>query len=220
MQRLIPRSILALVLYFITISLAGKLFVGLAYLLLRAGSPLIWDWMQSHYGWRALIVGILAGIAPASLLLTVFLLFAQSENPVGKRINRFLAELDLDSVQPWIWLFFSPLLILIMQGWIRSQGLGSSVFDSSSQYSISSFVEYWNSELKYMDPQSHLYAADWSWMSQVFRIWLLATSTGYSLAPLLRKVGIAAYATAYQLPSEAREREAEESTMDETIDLK
>jgi hypothetical protein len=89
-----------------------------------------------------------------------------------------------------------------------------------SHYSISSFVDYWNSQLQYMDLASHLYAQDWDWMKLVLYIQLLAASVGYSLGPILRKSALSAYGTLYHQPDGMPEDKAAESTINETIESK
>jgi hypothetical protein len=218
MRRIVLRSILTLVLFFITVSLANELLKGVAYLLMQAGSTTLRDWYQGHFAWRALTVGILAGLSPANLCFSVFLWFPSKENPDAPRKSRFLNQLNVVSAQRWTWVFFTPALILILRGWIESQSRNSSVLDVTSHYSLSSFIAYWNAELEYMDPRSHLYANDWVWIEQVFRIWIVTASAGYSLAPSIRQLGISAYKSMYQQQNEAIEEEAPESTMSEKID--
>jgi len=218
MQRLILRSILNLALFILTLSLASRLMAGISYLLLQAGSPVLRDWIQSHFAWRALVLGILAGISPASLCFRGFLWFAPDDNPDAPRISRFFFGLNVDAVQQWTVLFFSPLLIKICLGWVRQRSQGSSVLIPGNHYSIASFVEYWNDELSYADIRSHLSSAGWGWMSEVLRIWILAASAGYSLAPSLRRLGLSVYHRMYLQPTISIGDGDSESTMNEKID--
>lgn len=161
MLRFASRLAVSLVLFVVTISIAGEFANGLASLLMYAGSPLLSEWNSEHQAWRAFVVGIVAGLAPATLLFSAFLWFAREDNPDTPRARRFLMNLNIEPLQPWTWLFASPLFLLVILRWTEWRSHFSNVFESSSPYSFSSFVEYWNSVLSTVDPRSKVYVSDW-----------------------------------------------------------
>jgi hypothetical protein len=219
MQRWFLRTLLSLILFTVTVMIAGRFVSGAAYLLLRAGSPMLHDWLQTHFAWRAFVVGVTAGIFPATLLPAIFGWFAPKDNSLASEITPFLANLDLERFKRWVWIFFSPLFTLGFVRW-TSQLPSASVFETHTRYTLASLIDYFTTSTDCVNSLWTYRNYDFACLSHVYYLWLVMASIGYSLAPTIRKAVIAAFGKAYPKDDVASlPNEVQESTMDQKTDL-
>jgi len=191
--RLLKRLIALLLVFGITIAFADLVLNIVEYFQFVSGWPLSSQWNLQHSAWHVFLLGFLAGLLSASRLFAVFLFFNPPNDPALPGARRFFANLNLNPLQPWIWLAVIPLLFLIVSQWTESLSHAPKVSVSTSPYTISSFVQFWNADLQPADPLSPTYVSDWDVHSPVFHIWVIALFTGYSLASILRKLWHSVY---------------------------
>ncbi len=187
MPRWIPRFLLCILFYYISVYVVGRLVNVLAYLLTKAGSPELWQLLHQHFFVRSFVVGLLAGIVPFRTWIAAAGIF----NPKHARL---LKRLNPDRLKPWVFVYLSPAIVTALVSWTmqwyenNSQPL--SVLRTASRYQFSEFFNGFFSTDCSNASESSVFWRDGNGLGcmvhvQQIAIWLIAV--GYSLAPVVRK---------------------------------
>jgi hypothetical protein len=187
MPRWIPRFLLCIFFYSISIYVVGRLTDVLAYILTKSGSPYLWQMLHEHIFIRALLVGLLAGLIPLQTWMAATGVFNPKHIILLKRLNP-------DRLKPWVFVFLSPVIIIALSRWtiqwLENRRLSSSVLQTDSAYPFSEFFNGFFSTDCSIASESNIFWRDEYGFScmmhrQWIAIWLIAI--GYSLAPAVRK---------------------------------
>jgi hypothetical protein len=187
MPRWIPRFLLCIFFYSISIYVIGRLADVLAFLFAKSGSPDLWQMLHEHIFVRALLVGLLAGLVPLQTWIAATGVF----NP--KHVI-FLKRLNPDRLKPWVFVFLSPVIVFALlrwaMQWYENSSRNSSVLQATSPYRFSEFFNGFFSTDCSIVSESNMFWRDGYGFSclvhrQLIAIWLIAI--GYSLAPAVRK---------------------------------
>jgi hypothetical protein len=187
MQRLIVRVLLSLLIYNTSAWLVGRTARVVAYLLGDWGAPDAWKVFQGFLFTRSIAIGILAGLVPLQLWLTV-------SGLVRAEVPEFLKKLELEQMKPWIVVMYSPILALTLWVWLidwsamRSRGLG--VLQTSSSVPIwQMFDGFFESNCQnVIDNRLSLWTDNFAYQCSIHVLWVSSfmIAVGYSFAPLIR----------------------------------
>ncbi|MGA3345203.1 MAG: hypothetical protein ABSC76_10080 [Terracidiphilus sp.] len=195
MPRWIPRFLLCIFFYCISIFVVGRLVNVLAYLLTKGGSPELWQLLHQHFFVRSFIVGLLAGIVP-------FRTWIAATGIINPKHARLLKRLNPDRLKPWVFAYLSPVFVIALLRWImqwyENSSQYSSVLQTTSSYRISELFNGFFSTDCSGAGESAFFWRDGYGLScmvhvQSIAIWLIAI--GYSLAPAVRKRAIPLFGT-------------------------
>jgi hypothetical protein len=187
MPRWIPRFLLCIFFYSISIFAVGRLAEVLAYLLAKSGSPDLWQMLHEHIFVRALLVGLLAGLVPLQAWIAAMGVFNPKHEILLKRLNP-------DRLKSWVFVFFSPVIVIALLRWAfqwyENRSQYSSVLQTTSPYRFSEFFNGFFSTDCSNAAESAVFWRDQYGLScmvhrQLIAIWLIAI--GYSLAPIVSK---------------------------------
>jgi hypothetical protein len=215
MPRWISRFLLCIFFYSVSIYVVGRLADVLAYLLAKSGSTDLWQMLHEHIFARALLVGLLAGLVPLQIWIAAAGIFNRKFAVMLKRINP-------DRLKPWVFVFFSPLMILALISWAINwfdlHSRHSSVLQTTSPYPMSEFFHGFLSTncSSAADWRVDLWGARYAF-SCMIHVQLISTwviTIGYSLAPLVRKHVFPMFTMEHPAPIEEPPTEnLKESTM-------
>src|ERR1035437_2773781 len=105
MPRWIPRFLICIFFYSISIYVVGRLADVLAYLLAKSGSTDLWQMLHEHIFARALLVGLLAGLVPLQTWIAAVGVFNPKHKILLKRLNP-------DRLKPWVFVYLSPVIVI------------------------------------------------------------------------------------------------------------
>ena len=187
MPRWIPRFLICIFFYSISIYVVGRLADVLAYLLAKSGSTDLWQMLHEHIFARALLVGLLAGLVPLQTWIAAVGVFNPKHKILLKRLNP-------DRLKPWVFVYLSPVIVIALLRWAfqwyENRSQYSSVLQTTSPYRFSEFFNGFFSTDCSNAAESAVFWRDQYGLScmvhrQLIAIWLIAI--GYSLAPAVRK---------------------------------
>lgn len=187
MPRWIPRFLLCIFFYSISIFAVGRLAEVLAYLLAKSGSLDLWQMLHEHIFVRALLVGLLAGLVPLQAWIAAIGVFNPTHEILLKRLNP-------DRLKSWVFVFLSPVIVIALLRWAfqwyENRSQYSSVLQTTSPYRFSEFFNGFFSTDCSNAAESAVFWRDQYGLScmvhrQLIAIWLIAI--GYSLAPMVSK---------------------------------
>jgi hypothetical protein len=187
MPRWIPRFLLCIFFYSISIYVIGKLADFLAFLLAKSGSPDLSQMLHEHIFVRALLVGLLAGLVPLQTWVAAIGVFNPKHEILLRRLNP-------DRLKSWVFVFLSPVAVFALLRWImqwhENSSQYSSVLQTTSPYRISDLFNGFFSTDCSIASESNVFWRDGYGFSclvhrQLIAIWLIAI--GYSLAPAVSK---------------------------------
>lgn len=187
MRRLFLRVIVCVFIYTTSVWALGRTAVALAYLLSIAGSPELWVALHQHPFGRGFLQGLLAGLIPLEVWLSVSGFFSAD-------IPEFLRKLDLERMKVWIAAIYSPIMILALLTWLIDwyaiYSKRVTVLAESSSVSISTIFEGFfstncrNVSDTRLDMWSDNFLLHCTIHIQLISAFLMAA--GYSLAPIIR----------------------------------
>jgi hypothetical protein len=214
------RVLLCLFFYFVSVDVVGRIAEAVGYVLVLCGSPELWKDLHEHPFGRSLVVGLLAGFIPLQTLLS-------ASGFINVRYTQILKRLNPDGLKSWIFVFFSPVIILCLLSWmidwfaLRSRH--SSVLQTTSPYPMSEFFDGFLSTncSNFTDLRGDMWGERWKFSClihvQLISIWML--TIGYSLAPFVRKRILPLLRGEHPMPTDESPTEIlQESTMTETTD--
>ena len=177
MWRWIIRLYVSVVLFVFLLFCSGVLLIRVAHLLMEAGSPVLLQWIHTHYLFAMFLLGVLAGQVVLGSNFTGRGWFRSKD---GLTYEGF----KLEKIKPWTWLLVSPVFLLGVIAWFLEKS-------ESGVLSGLSFVNFYNDVLipncplaSWKNPQLYPFCGEQllcggTWMASV----------GYSLAPLVRRPG-------------------------------
>jgi hypothetical protein len=187
MRRLIVRVVFSLLVYNTSVWLVGRTANAAAYLLAKAGTPELWDLFHGHPFAKSMGIGIIAGLIPFQLWLTL-------SGFIRVEVPEFLRKLELDQMKLWIILFYSPILVMALVEWVvdwfamHSRTL-SVLQDSSSMPIWRMFDTFFATSCRNIfDIRLDLWTDNFAYQCAIHVLMISAflMATGYSIAPSLR----------------------------------
>jgi hypothetical protein len=177
MGRWIIRVYVSLMVFWILMFCCGVFLIRVARLLLKAGFPLLLQWVHVH----SLIAMLLLGMAAGQIVV--------GSNFTGRGWFRSKSRLTyegfkLEKIKPWTWILVSPVFLLGVIGWVFEKselGVLSNITPVGFYHdvlipncSLSSWKNY----------QLYPFCG-----VQLIFVGIWMASIGYSLAPLVRRHG-------------------------------
>ena len=187
MKRLFLRVIVCVFVYTTSVWVLGRTASALAYLLSKAGSPELWEVLHQHPFGRGIVTGLLAGLIPLEVWLSVSGFFSAE-------IPEFLKKLDLERMKVWIVALYSPIMIMVLLTWLIDwyavHSKRVTVLQESSSVPISTIFEgFFSTNCRNVsDSRLDLWSDNFLFHCTI-HIRLISTflmAAGYSLAPVIR----------------------------------
>jgi len=187
MPRWIPRFLLCIFFYCISIYVVGRLVNVLAYVLTKGSSPELWQLLHQHVFVRSFVVGLLAGIVPFRMWIAAAGIFNPNHARLLKRINP-------DRLKPWVFVYLSPAIVTALVSWsmqwYENSSQSLSVLRTTSPYRFSEFFNgFFSTDCSNVSESSAFWRDGYGLgcMVHVQQIAIWLTAVGYSLAPVVRK---------------------------------
>jgi hypothetical protein len=187
MQRLFLRVVLGVFVYTTSVWILGRTADACAYLLSKVGSSELWAVLHQHPFGRGILLGLLAGLIPLELWLSVSGFFSAN-------IPEFLKRLDLERMKIWVVALLSPIMIVALTSWVidwyEMHSKRMTVLQESSSMPISAIFEgFFSTNCRNVsDVRLDMWSDNFLIQCSI-HIHLISTflmAAGYSLAPVIR----------------------------------
>jgi hypothetical protein len=153
----------------------------------KAGSPELWEVLHQHPFGRAIFTGLLAGLIPLEVWLSVSGFFSAD-------IPEFLKKLDLERIKIWVAALYSPIMILALLSWLvdwhAMHSKRATVLAEAPSVPISTIFEgFFSTNCRNVsDVRLDLWSDNFLFHCTI-RIQLISAflmAAGYSVAPIIR----------------------------------